>query len=465
MTDEHGKKVAREVQLYDWLGEKWKWYAQDEATRSDHVISEEVDHALSVRTLLRVASKYCESLGVDDEDRRRVAMRLLRQSFLLFCKTARPQANWPENLFQDFAEAGKGLQEPLTLSESGATFAMFLVGGHINILDPDFRAASDFNKEDKAVVENGKVALIGAPLFAEWHTSAPAWVREGLIQNEVGPVQSFFCRFFFDLASGAPFNWPLYEAVAAIRNDRWWDGPEALAEEIANIEFKHRTSSVQRLVRNDKIGVFEPEQDTLPPKELADFVSRRIENTLNAALQSISPNIFNENSYEVIVIRDTLASEPRSISVLATGFYDAALALQKNNGTLYPEEIALTNLMNALGAATDELCELDEDAKRRCAILAGYNPRKSVDDLPVEDLVRIPETVADQVSDPARKIIESDVERALSKERPPTKTIRIRLSNWLTTISIWMDRAMKGDKKAKWLADVVKRLREWWPVE
>jgi hypothetical protein len=278
-------------------------------------------------------------------------------------------------------------------------------------------------------------------------------------------IWGFWERWYDGMLNGQPLPWDFQEAVALIPGEIWEDGAEAVAAEIAKIEFKFRTSAVQRLVRNNGTGVFEPEKEALPPDEVAGFVCKRIENALNAALQSVSPNIFNENSYEVIVIRDTLASEPRTISILATGFFDAGMGLQKNNGTLYPEEVALTNLINALGAATDELCELDDDAKRRCALLAGYNPRKSVDDLPVEDLLHIPDTVADHVNDPARKIIESDVERALSKESPPTKTIRIRLSNWLTTISIWMDRAMKGDKKAKWLAEVVKRLREWWPNE
>ncbi len=333
--------------------------------------------------------------------------------------------------------------------------------GTADIANGDFNAALD------ADVNRSHGEIITSSLWGSAYV--PPWLKDFVgkridVLDEV-PALAFWKRWYVSALNGAPLDWELQRDVALIPHEVWDEGPESVSEEIAKIEFKYRTSAVQRLVRNDEKGVFEPEEDALPPSELADFVSTRIENALKAALQSVSPNIFNENSYEVIVVRDTLASEPRSISILATGFYDAALALQKNNGTLYPEEVALTNLMNALGAATEELCELDEDAKRRCAVLAGYNPVKSVDDLPVEDLLLIPETVADQVSDPARKIIESDVERALSKERPPTNTIRIRLSNWLTTISIWMDRAMKGDKKAKWLADVVKRLRDWWPDE
>ncbi len=61
----------------------------------------------------------------------------------------------------------------------------------------------------------------------------------------------------------------------------------------------------------------------------------------------------------------------------------------------------------------------------------------------------------------ARQILESDVEVILEHEYPP-KSVRARLTNWTVTVSQWIDKAMKGDKRAQWLADVVGRFVRWW---
>lgn len=315
------------------------------------------------------------------------------------------------------------------------------------------------------LASNDQEGLFGRPL---WHGGEmPEGLRVGYGRMEAfwrskGDSWGFWERWYEGMLEGRPMPWELQEAVALIPDDIWDEGPGRVADEIRKLEFGHITTALPRLVRDEDADLFRVEDAPVPPPEVADFVCRRVVLALDAALHSVSPNVFNDRSYEAIVIRDTLASEPKSVSVLAVGFYDACLGFNRNIGDVYPDDVALTNLKNALWGATEELCELDEKARERCARLAGFNPEKSVEDLPREDLLAIPEAVHDQVDDSARTIIESDVERALSKENPPTRTIRIRLTNWLTEISIWMDRAMKGDKRAQWLAGVVDRLRQWW---
>ena len=35
-------------------------------------------------------------------------------------------------------------------------------------------------------------------------------------------------------------------------------------------------------------------------------------------------------------------------------------------------------------------------------------------------------------------------------------------TNWMTTISNWMHKGITAEKEAKWLADLVSRLMDWW---
>ena len=51
----------------------------------------------------------------------------------------------------------------------------------------------------------------------------------------------------------------------------------------------------------------------------------------------------------------------------------------------------------------------------------------------------------------------------IATSRNPPSSVRARLANWVTTITIWMDRTKKGDKRLSWLVNLVDRMRRWWP--
>ena len=352
-----------------------------------------------------------------------------------------------------------------TYSADSATYSAYAAFSAAHAATPALSAAFSATDADARKIDDSALKdVFATPLWPDG--GVPDFFAAGFANlqafwNGTPEVWGFWQRWYEGMLKGEPLPWELQEKVALIPDDIWSQGPNVVAGEIRKLELESKTSAYPRLVRDTEAGVFRVEEDPLPPAEVADFVCRRISLALDAALKSSGPNAFDERAYEATIIRDTLASEPRSVSILAVGFFDACLALNKNIGIRYPEEVALTNLRNALWSATEELCELDEVARARCARLAGFNPKKSVDDLDKADLQAIPEYVAPEVDEKAREIIESDIERTLSKEKPVTRSVRIRLTNWLTTISIWMDRAMKGDKRAQWLASIVERLREW----
>jgi hypothetical protein len=278
--------------------------------------------------------------------------------------------------------------------------------------------------------------------------------------NSDGRTWGFWAAWYERMLRGDPLPWDLQESIALIPDEIWEAGPATVADEIERLSFQFATAIAPRLVRDEDAGLFRVEDDLVPPEEVAEFACQRAAAALEAALASVSDNIFNERSYEVIVLRGAL-NGPRTTSLLAAGFYDACLGLDAHIGDRYPEEVALVNLKNALAGIVEELCALDDLARDRCARLAGYNPEKTIEDLDRAELESIPELVAPELDDEARAIVESDVERILSEEATLPKWRRMRLTNWLTTISIHWDRTKKGFKEAKTLSDMVSKLREW----
>lgn len=275
---------------------------------------------------------------------------------------------------------------------------------------------------------------------------------------------SFWVDWYSRAMLGDPLPWDLQENIALIPDEIWEAGPEAVAEEIDKLRFENATSTAPRLVRDEEDEVFRVEADPVPLGDLAEFAAGRAEQALAAALAGVSPNIFNEGSYEAVVIRGVLEG-PRTTSLLATGLYDACLGLHANIGDRYPEEVALLNLKNGLAGIVDELCEADGVARERCAKLAGYAPPPIEDALSEADLRLIPEITAPDLDQEARDIIESDVERALAeiaRQEAMPRWRRIRLANWMTTISIYWDRTKKGFKEAETLAKMVSKLRAAW---
>lgn len=355
------------------------------------------------------------------------------------------------NIVQHFA---------LTQDTYGAEPFVGLLGGQPDYHTPFMEGIAS---EAEAWNEDDPKAIFGrAPRTFAFENWERHWVQLKEFFDQSDLTWGFWARWYEGMLNGTPMSWELQRLVATEISDEVWEaGAEAVADEIRKLQLLHVTAAMQQLVHDEVAGVFHVAEEQLAPPEVAEFSCKRVEIALNAALKTVSHNVFNDHSYEAVVINETLALDDKSVSVLALGFYDACLGLNRNIGDRYPEDVALTNLKNALWGVTEELCELDDKAKERCALLAGFNPAKSVEDLPREDLLAIPDVVGGEVDDKARKMIESDVERALSKDKPPTRAVRMRLTNWLTEISVWMDATMKADKRAKWLAGVVDRLRKW----
>ena len=237
------------------------------------------------------------------------------------------------------------------------------------------------------------------------------------------------------------------------------------AEEVANriswAEAAHRTAVAPPLVRDEASGLFRIGPDIVAPPETLEYVRSRVQLALHSAIHSSSSNGFTSEAYEAVVITLTLDRHPNDPSILATSFFDACLALQANVGSRYPEEPALLNLKNALYAAAEELCELNDKARERCARLASLAPPRRISQTDMAVSVDIAEAVSSELDETAKAVIRADAGKIADGGEVP-KFIRARFTNYVTTISLWMDRAMKGEKRALWLAQRVSQLVEWW---
>ena len=332
----------------------------------------------------------------------------------------------------------------------------------LSVANPIVLASFGFSRESPENSEEDFRRPLFQGLENQSYTKDLTSVFRGFGTMHSGFAHSEFWREWYQgFLDGKPLDWELQRRVALIPDADWEKGPEHIAGIIEKIRLQFKTQTTPALVRDEKLGVFRVESDDALPRDVLEFSCTRITAAYEAAINASSENGFREDSYEASLIQRALTEFASHPSLLATSFFDACLSFQRTIGERYPEDTSLINLQNALYGVVEEINEQHEEARDRCARLAQLTQPEpiSVDDM--QALKEVPDMVADQVDAQAGQIIESDVERMLSTPNPP-KSVRARFTNWITTISMWMDKAMKGDKRAQWLAGFIGRLVKWW---
>lgn len=271
-----------------------------------------------------------------------------------------------------------------------------------------------------------------------------------------------FWREWYDgMLSGQPMDWKLQEAVALIPDEIWEAGPKRVAQEIRRLRIIHRTRVAALAVYDEGTGRFELETDLDLPVDTVTFVRQRAEMALENALAEGASNGFTEEDPEARTIRNVIAKHPDDGSLLAVFFFDACMSLQRNIGDRYPRDTSLIGLKNALYAAVEEICEQDEVVKARCARLAALANPPPVSPVEKDEIAQVPDKVADLVSEDLGREIR-DATEEIVRSRHPAKIVRARLTNWLTTIAVWIDRAKKAEGRGKWLIELVEKMFDWW---
>jgi len=316
---------------------------------------------------------------------------------------------------------------------------------------------------NKSLADDRANQLLNKPLwrgFTDTDEAACISTLQTFEQENPG-VWKFWLKWFFSVVNGTPMPLKLQRQIASIDDAIWQAGPSAVAQEIERIELSYKTLIAPGLQRNSSDTTFVIQSEDALPADILEYARTRIASALENALDSAGQNGLSEQSYETITIRRALMENPSSASLLATGFYDACLSFESTIGERYPDDTSLTNLKNALWGVVEGINEVHPDARKRCARLAKLHQPPPTSQADQDMAAQVPDLIRGELSPEAQAVIESDVERILTEPKPPIG-VKARFTNWVTTISMWMDKAKKGDQRAQWLAGVVERLLHWW---
>lgn len=271
------------------------------------------------------------------------------------------------------------------------------------------------------------------------------------------PVWGFWARWYDGMLKGEPLPWDLQQAVALIPDEDWAEGPERIAEKIREIEQLFATGVTPGLIRIEG-ETWDVEPSPKIPEEPLEFAIGSVEQSLQSALKLCSPNLFNHESDEVVIIQSALGNYPNNPSLLAVAFWQACMSFQANIGAEYPKDDAnLVGLQNTLYTAIEEMCEHSEVIRKRIGRLAALVPKRELTSEDQSDL----QALANETQEHLTKQAQSELEEAVgqvSGSKKPARGGLARLANWVTTLGKGLDEGQRHEKRAKWLIDLGRRL-------
>lgn len=304
-------------------------------------------------------------------------------------------------------------------------------------------------------------SLMTEPL---WHRPAePNWLKalsDGVTDTlDTGAEWQFWQRWYAAWLSGIAMDQKLLVRIAAeIEPDVWEAGADEVSLAIMHIERDERTGIGPRMRRNSS-GLWDLEDDVIIPEEPVDFAIGQVEVALSVALSG-AVNGINENSDETRLCREAFKRRDNP-SVVASQFWSACMGIERNikNGW-YPEDTAHLGLRNTLFTSVEELCEQDELVRDRIGRLIALEPRRDPTNEEREELRKVPDEMRGQMTERAQKALEETVEVVTDSEKPP-RSDRVRIVNWLNTMGQNVDKGMKVEKRANWLAKLASRIAGW----
>jgi len=273
-------------------------------------------------------------------------------------------------------------------------------------------------------------------------------------------VWGFWIDWYEGLLEGRAPDWELWREVVLIDEAVWQTGPEAVAEAIAGIKRRRMVRVAPPLVLDEAARVFHVAAPSDVPDDVLGYVKGRVGLAFRNALAASKSNGFTESSYEAVTISSALDDPEVRADVLAGAFYDAALGFVANIGEVYPDDVALVNLKNVLYAASEEICEFDEQARQRCLRIAKLQIAREPSQSEIGDLGEMVAIAQVYSDDELAAILAKDKALIASTRRSP-KWVKARFVQYMTTIGDYLERAKKGDAKVTWLVRRIGKLWEW----
>ena len=270
----------------------------------------------------------------------------------------------------------------------------------------------------------------------------------------------FWIDWYEGLLAGRAPDWELWREVALIDDAVWQAGPEAVAEAIAGIKRRRMVRVAPPLVLDEAARVFHVAAASDVPDDVLGYVKGRVGLAFRNALAASQSNGFTLSSYEAVTISSALDDPEVRADVLAGAFCDAALGFVANIGEVYPDDVALVNLKNVLYAASEEICEFDEQARQRCLRIAKLQIAREPSQSEIGDLGEMVAIAQVYSDDELAAILAKDKALIESTRRSP-KWVKARFVQYMTTIGDYLERAKKGDAKVTWLVGRIGKLWEW----
>ncbi|MBY5974454.1 hypothetical protein KUV28_19015 [Ferrimonas balearica] len=325
---------------------------------------------------------------------------------------------------------------------------------------PAFFASADIDQLERG----GKLGEVVLP--KEVSNFVDGWASyQNNILDRSGPW-SFWSRWYERAMAGEAQDWELYERIVTEIPDDVWTGENAVAEVarwIKLLSANRATRIVEPLAKDQDTGEIYIDHDAPLADDLLQFACHRAETALETAITS-SRNGLHSGSYVAISIRSAIRSAPDNASLLATSFFDACLSLkQAIKEDILPADAPHQNLCNALFAIVEEICDESEQARKRCARLAGLHPREPVS---LEDRKSAPEIakVAGEISgnEELKQQLQEDAEVIATAENPP-RSVRARFTHYTSSIGMLVDKGKVWQKRVEWLWAQISKLADWWP--
>jgi hypothetical protein len=271
------------------------------------------------------------------------------------------------------------------------------------------------------------------------------------------PAWRFWKAWYKTGWEGTPLPTDFLLAVSQIDDHTIAQGPQVVADAIREIEARFRTSVSVPLVRNEADTAFELADEVPLANEILEYIKERVGGALNTALQSGGSNGFDETCPEALAVARALQSvNPSAVAGLLN---DASLMFQTNLGDVYPEDGQLIALQAAAFSGAEEICEIDEVARKRCLRAAKLFLRANPEPIDAEELVAFTDEIAKEATGQAADIIREDG-RAIAARKRVGRFVRARFANYASTIVQWIDRTKKGVGRAEWLWKKVRQLMD-----
>jgi len=263
------------------------------------------------------------------------------------------------------------------------------------------------------------------------------------------------------LLAGAPNRRGLQRDLSKLPAEAW-SSPDRDASRIFRaVELKDKTGILPDLEHNPETGLIRFSESQNLPDHVEEFHIKKIETILDSCPNPEGGNGFNNESYEHLLIRNTINKHKNNNALFADLLLGACLALDKNIGDKYPEEIYLVDLKNALYNVVEEICEINEFAREQCSKRWLLASRRNAPEISTKDVNDVADMLNGSVESEVLDLIEFDSEN-IKRNNFGTLASKARITNIISSVIILVEKGKKIETSINWLIKKFEQLAKLW---